>query len=464
MTKPIHHIAIFGASPDAPLAALFLKRKLNNFCPRVTLIKPNSEAGSMVFSTTPTLRSLHAELKIPEPSFVKQTKAEINLGTEFSGFTQQQRPSIYTPQAYGFMMENRRFQYLFKQLLCNNSNESIEDYNLTAVMARLGRFSPPSNKADSLFSNIDYGYSVHQTMYTSFLESLCLKDSIEIHNSDIRNVDLDSHGAINELYLQEGTTVSADFYFDCSFGQLLHKAVSSESTIEDSYPFELIEQRVFTQFVQTKPYSRVEATQNQLILCSDHDKSCFTQSFKLAEDEPQQPSEGFWFEPKPWKRNCITLGPASVRRIESVIGDIELSYHSLNTFMALWPRTKFFEIESRTYNKIISTKYRKTLDLDQFLIAIAFNKQDFLPESVRQRLNAFCYNASSMKEDDSVLTEQQWSALFYSLGYVPKYVDVSVKDINTDTLSQQFRQFKETLKQAAESLPSYESFTQKVHY
>ena len=168
------NVNIIGDKVSGKLAALFILQEYKNLSPTVTLYDtaqhlPPGLALSNDFS------QLLKKLRISEPIFTQYTGACPLLGIEYSltrGVSGRDEPYIFP-----FSINNLKFSQieLHQHLLKHNldaSNIRYNELNIAACLAKKGRFTPASGKANSAFADIQYGFSLQ----TQSLESLLARE------------------------------------------------------------------------------------------------------------------------------------------------------------------------------------------------------------------------------------------------------------------------------------------------
>src|SRR5688572_24240898 len=190
-------VIIVGNGYVPYLIALCIQKR---FALELVIVDIGEPSQPELIQSLGSMKDFHSYLKLPEADFVKKTKAEINLGFDYSGFHEYSDTpkttanEIFCDAQYGFNLNNRRFHHLFNKLKQIQPDEKLEDYCLSAKLARAGRFTPPSPKAKSLYASIRYGYRLTSDAYAAFLKSQLSASNTVFVSSNVEFVRVDHNG------------------------------------------------------------------------------------------------------------------------------------------------------------------------------------------------------------------------------------------------------------------------------
>ena len=142
INKNPQEVVIVGNGYLPYLIALCIQKKFRHSTPKLLIVDLGRPSQPELLQSLGSMKLFHADLELSEVDFVKRTQAEINLGFDYSGFAEAKGAEIFTDTQYGFDLQNRRFSYLFNKLKQTQPDEILENYCLSAKMARIGRFTP----------------------------------------------------------------------------------------------------------------------------------------------------------------------------------------------------------------------------------------------------------------------------------------------------------------------------------
>ncbi len=481
----MQRLVIVGNGYFPYLAAIFLRRKLKQRCPALSLVDLDQSDSPKLIQSLSSMRGFHGELKLPEVEFVKKTRAEMNLGFRYTGFSRTSSsklgPVSSAPQGlfvdaqYGFNLEGRRFHYLYRKLLEQAPGERYADYCLSAQLAEQGHFTPPSPNANSIYSTINYGYRLTQSSYKAYLASQLSPSDVSICHTQVESLHLNAGGFVEGLQLSDGARIDGDFFIDASAERVVKAGIGDpkSTTFESIYPENLNLGLKLSQQIadDSRAYGKLSASSAGLELSSSIGSSEYLHTIvPLARAEGNtggattevRPLKG-QVDNSPWLKNCVTMGEAFTDRLPIFIDNSHLHQNSLSRLLDMWPRTPSMEQESLYYNRSSLTEFDQALELDVLHLATAFARPDYLSEPMTYKRRAFLDTGKVVYYESELLQEEQWPALFYALGLVPRCVDLSVAHCKPVWVAQELNKIKSTLSKAAVAAPNYSKFLRSAH-
>src|SRR5690606_31314475 len=92
---------------------------------------------------------------------------------------------------------------------------AFDDFCINAQLAKLRRFVPRSDKPNSAYAQVHYGYKLLSENYADYLRSRLDSRTTTI-KAKIENISLKNSGYIDNVYLSNGQRITADLFIDCS--------------------------------------------------------------------------------------------------------------------------------------------------------------------------------------------------------------------------------------------------------
>lgn len=455
-------IAIVGNGYAPYLIALFLRKNLQTVSPEIVVVDQGESANDTLLCTLGETRLFHAELGLSEVEFVRKTRAEVNLGFDFSGFNGQSS-QMFSDAQYGFDLDNRRFHYLFRRLKERFPDEVIERYCLSACLARAERFTPPSNNPRSVYNMVGYGYRVPASSYREFLQTK-LPDGIIVKHGSVESVELTDDGRAKTLLLKAGETVSGDLFIDASCSRVVKNAVDRSSDLRRVVTGVSIDaSATATDAAHCLPYSTICNRGSELVLAGFYGGRQYTTTFSLSSETADDARGALFFDASPWVKNCVAMAAALTDRVPTLIDNSHVLQGSLARLIDLWPRTDNMHEEAKAFNSRSLIELRHVLDVDRLILGEALAAPELMSATMRYKRTVFQQSGKVVYYENEVLHQQQWPALFYCLGVEPEAVDLSVGLCDESWLENELLKIKSTFGKAANAAPRYHDFIQKAH-
>lgn len=242
--KPIKRIAILGGGMTGWTVAAALANGLRGMDIEIALIDSPTQTELDLHSeaSTPACVAFHQLLGISEQDLVMKTGASFLLATEFNGWADQQQQYFMPFNGHGFMLNRIEFSHYATSHYLGGKPLNYDDYSLSAIAAKMGRFCHPSMQEASLFSTLSYGLTLNTQAYAEYLSRLALDLGVTRINAEANTVKLEVDGNIDSIslvnilpgnckdWVNSDSALSADLFIDCSgiTAQLIEKTLQVE--------------------------------------------------------------------------------------------------------------------------------------------------------------------------------------------------------------------------------------------
>jgi tryptophan halogenase len=370
MTEPYHYVVVGGGSAGM-ICATYLKAYWRNNA-KVSIIYDHKNPGIGVGeSLTPIFYNYLNYVGITRNELVQNVNATVKLGLKFKNWMNDDKYFFHN----FFCKPEANLTYPLEYI-----HEIVTDqYNLGNA------YGPHMLENCRIPSNVQATQSLHidATLFSKYVEDK-FKNLINIIDGVITHVNVDEAG-INNLVLEDGRTISGDFYIDASgFQAILMKRLENEwIDMSEWLPVNrCIPNPLPWVFDKQPPYTTSEATEDGWILqvplsnrwgtgylySSDFlsDERAFEKFEKFLNKNYNSTlnntskvlkfKSGYW--KNQWVKNCICVGLSSGFAEPLEATNIHHTVDQITTFVNHHNATTLISpLSIKNYNKIMSGFY-----------------------------------------------------------------------------------------------------------
>lgn len=492
---PIRKVLIVGGGTAGWMAAAALAR-LGSAGVEVALVE-SDEIGSIGVgeATIPPIQSFNAMVGLDEREFVQRTNATFKLGIEFVDWLKPGSGYIHPFGRFGADLDGVSFHQFWLKQRSNPRTAPLENYNICALAARLGRFSPPSPDPRSVLSSLTYAYHFDAGQYAALLREHSERRGVARTEGIVVDTLLRAEdGFVEAVVLADGRRLDADLFIDCSGfrGLLIEQAL--ESGFEDWSHWLPCDRAIAIPCASPGPplpYTRATALgagwqwriplQHRMgtgyVYSSAHirDEDAAATAAARAPGEPLSEPRQIRFKAgrrrKLWSRNVVALGLASgfLEPLEST--SIHLVQAGVSKLLAMFPDQSFNPVLEAEYNRLshlqleqirdfIILHYKATERGDtEFWRAVAAMP---VPDSLQRKIDLFRESGRIFRHEDELFSEASWLAVLIGQGVMPRRHDPLADTIPADEVQVTLERMAQYMRSAAESLPSHPDYLARL--
>jgi tryptophan halogenase len=484
-------ILIVGGGTAGWMAASALSRMFGHCCD-IKLVE--SEAIGTVGvgeATIPPIRNFNNVLGVSEADLLEKTKATYKLGIEFKDWGQIGDSYFHPFGVHGASLGARYLHHFWLKLRSNGDQTPLEEYSICAMAAKMGKCGSASANPKSVLAAFGSAYHFDAALYAKFLRSYAEMRRVQRVEGKVIDVQLrPEDGFIKSVQLDNGETLEADLFIDCSGfrGLLIEGAL--ETGYEDWSHWLPCDRAVAVpceKVAPALPYTRSTArsagwqwriplqhrTGNGLVYCSEHmnDEQAVELLLSELDGSPMADPNLLRFKTgvrkKAWVKNCVALGLASgfMEPLEST--SIHLIQSGITRLLDFFPGKDFDQANIDEYNRVSRIEYEEIRD---FLIlhycATERTDSEFwnycrtmdIPETLKHRINLFAGYGRMPPRALDLFTNTSWIAVFMGQGIIPQKYDPLVDAHETSATQQRMEQARMQILQMASNLPSHEHY------
>ena len=485
---PIRSILIVGGGTAGWMSAAALSR-LKASGIEIALIE-SEDIGTIGVgeATIPPIRNFNDMLGIDEDEFVRRTMGTFKLGIEFVDWTRIGHRYLHPFGVFGADIEGVNFHQFWLKLNSRGETGALEDYNLCAVAAKLGRFQRPVADPRSVLSTLNYAFHFDASLYAAFLREHAEARGVIRHEGKVTEVGLRGEdGFVDGVVLDDGRRMEADLFIDCSGfrGLLIEQALH---TGYDDWTRWLPCDRAVAVPSESDggllPYTRSTALsagwQWHIPLQHRTGTGYVYSSTYISDDEAARTAIDMLETPqlgdprfirftagrrrKFWNRNVVALGLASgfLEPLEST--SIHLVQAGISKLLAMLPDRRFNSVLEAEYNRlshlqleqirdfiILHYKANERGDSDFWRAAAAMD----IPDSLAAKIELFRESGRIFRYEDELFSHSSWLAVLLGQNVMPRRWDPLTDAIPNEQVRALMSRMAKFILSAAEAMPCH---------
>ncbi|WP_421418335.1 tryptophan halogenase family protein [Pseudoalteromonas lipolytica] len=482
------HVVIAGGGTAGWMAAAALAKLLGNEI-TITLIE-SDEIGTVGVgeATIPPIRTFHKLLGIDEQCFMTQTQATFKLGISFENWHKPNSDYIHSFGMTGKECWAGEFHHFWLHAQNQGVKDDFGDYCYELQAAKHGKFG--FNKQNP----INYAFHLDANRYALFLRDFAEQHSVKRIEGKIEHINKSAtNGFIESVTLKNGTTVSGDFFIDCTGfkGLLIEQAL--HTGFEDWSHLLPCDSAVAVQTTgsdEILPYTRSIAHQsgwqwqiplqnrtgNGLVYCSryltDADATHLLLNNISGEilTDPKVIKFKTGRRLKGWNKNCLALGLASgfLEPLEST--SIHLIMTGIIRFIRLFPFTHISQHAIDEYNKQLKSELESIRDF----IVLHYRVTDRddsefwrhcktmeITQTLSHKIALFKQTGRVFLDDGDIFRVDSWVQVMLGQGIKPQQYHHVASLMSEQELMQFLHGIKQQIAHRLAQLPNHKEFVSK---
>jgi tryptophan halogenase len=216
--RRIRKVVILGGGTAGWMTAAALAKVNSPPQFEVTLIE-SDEIGIIGVgeATIPTIHWFNRLVDLNEADFLRETRATYKLGIEFVGWNGADSRYFHPFGRYGGPSDQQMFFHRWIRANLAGDSASHQDYSLTTVAAMAGKFGPPANDPNSIFSTLGCAYHFDAGLYAAYLRRYAEARGVTRVEGKLEAIAQDPEtGFVTSLTTQRGDVLEGDLFIDCS--------------------------------------------------------------------------------------------------------------------------------------------------------------------------------------------------------------------------------------------------------
>ncbi|MXP29554.1 tryptophan halogenase [Porphyrobacter algicida] len=492
---PIKRILIAGGGSSGWMTAALLSKLFQGLYEIVLVESDAIGTIGVGEATIPAIKKYNELLGLDENAFMASTQASFKMGIQFVDWWRKGESYIH---GFGVIGQNLEWlgchQYWLKARATGHVRY-FADYSINTAAALQNKFlRAQTQMGESPLSHIVHAFHFDASLFARFLSNFAQQRGVHRREGRIVDVNLRSDGYIESVTLEDGETVAADLFIDCSgFRSLLLGQALSVPFDDWSHwlPCDRAIAVPSDRAVNFTPYTRATAhgagwqwriplqhrTGNGLVYSSRHiaDEDAENLLLSNLDSAPRTDPRRIAFKAgkrkELWRKNCIAIGLAGgfLEPLEST--SLHLVQSAIIRLVKLLPDRNFDPATIAEFNRQSDFEYERIRD---FIVlhyaATQRNDTEFwnycrtmdLPDTLQRKIDLWMGNGRIFREDDELFAEESWIQVFIGQGLIPRGYDPMVDMKKDDDVTRYLDDIAMVIGKCVNVMPTHEDYVAKT--
>jgi tryptophan halogenase len=494
-SAPIRKVVIVGGGTAGWMAAAALARLVPAGLSIALVESEDIGTVGVGEATIPSLLDFLRMLDIDEDDFVRATGATFKLGIEFVDWRTLGTRYMHPFGTYGRDVGGVGFAHIWRRQSrfpgAGGAVGDLEDYCLSAVAARLGRFTRPSSNPASVLASLAYAFHFDAGLFAGYLRALAERSGVRRLEGRVTAVETaPDDGRITHVVLADGRRLDGELFVDCSgFRSLLlgdalgvpfvdwqHWLPNDRALAVPSAPVQ-----------SPPPFTRATAGRSGWrwrIPLQHRTGNGHVYASAFMEDETAQaellaglaePAIGdvrqlrftAGVRARLWERNCVAIGLSGgfLEPLEST--SIHLIQTGVARLLGLFPDAGFAAADRDEYNRVMQREFAQVRD---FIIlhykATERNDSPYwqhlrsmaVPDTLAARIALWHEKGRVSQNGGELFTSHSWTAVLHGQAQSPHAIDPLTAMLPADESGRFLAHLRDVIGKTALAMPVHADF------
>ena len=484
---PIRSVVVAGGGMVAWGCAAAIKRQLPAL--EVTVIPLPVAPGALadrIASTLPSILDFHRDIGLGDNDPIVLANSGFRVGTLFEGWVDGQGDYAHVYDRYGQPFGTTSFHNHWVRAARLGRMAPFDAHAPAAAMARAGRFLlPEHHAAGSPLAGFGFGLALDIVSYTAMLRAYAQHIGARERSGAVAGVRLcGEDGFIEALALDDGSTIAADLFIDCTgpaallrseldqkfedWGQWLScdRILIAEAGVTEGQPLDrAIAHPAGWRWLAANP----GRTSHGLVYSSAHlsdGKAARTLrgSAGVEAGAPIVIRQGR--RPEPWLRNCVAIGDSAITLEPLEWTNLHLAHNAIDRLVAMLPDRDCAPVELWDFNRQCAAETDRLRDFLVLHYIASRRTEPFWrdlratppPASLAHSLSLFAERGRLPFYEDETFTRDSWLAVLIGQGVLPRRNDPLIDTTPPEQSDRAMAAMREGLAAIVPTLPTYATF------
>ena len=492
---PLRSICIVGGGTAGWSAAALLARVLRGSGCRITLVEssaiPTVGVGE---ATIPPIFDFLRNIGADEVEFIRRCQATFKLGIQFRDWLHRDHAYWHPFGNLGVTINQRPFHHYYCRNLAQGHGESLADLCPSVALAEHGKFAFPSPDGNWPGGAVAYALHFDAGLVAAFLREHAEAAGVERLDRRIVGATRGEGERIAAVQFDDGETLAADFYIDCSGFRGLLVEETLNAGFEDWKRWLPCDSAIAAPTAaqqQRAPYTVATArsagwqwriplqhrTGNGLVYASDFvsDADAHEELLSGLDGEPLADARVLRFtaglRKRAWVGNCLAIGLSAgfLEPLEST--SIHLIHTGLNRLLDLFPDRGFDPALADAYNRDVWREYAHIRDF--LLLHYVPNRREGepfwdhmrgldLPDTLAEKIELFTRTGRIMSKQRELFSDISWFYVMHGMGLEPAAIDPLVDVAPSAEVRKVIDQLSGAMKAFRSAAPTHDAILERL--
>jgi tryptophan halogenase len=465
-----------------------LNRKLGGQCSIHVVDTPAPMSAGHAEATLPSVFELLRFLGIDQNEFVDKTQSTYSLGTRFHDWSAPGEVFWHPFGVFGAQIERRPFYHFWHKARAQGLKLRADLFSQEISFGQANRFIFPTNTM-GVAPQLRYALHVDGAMYARFLRAVAERGGVIRLERKVVSATRRDDGSLDELKFEDGGTLRADLFIDCTGSRALLLGEFLGTTWQDwsawlpcdrlvSVPGALADLR--PPYVQNT--ARSAGWQWRMALQQVVSHGLVYASAHLGDDEARQALLSGVNEPlaEPrvsglasgrrehfWQGNVVALGAAAGKIDPLAAADHHLTTNAVFNLLDHFPDRQFDPANIASYNEIIGDEFERIRDFT--LLHYRLSRRDDspfwrgfaereIPVTVARRIEMYRAAGRIVLRQPELFSELDWFWILEGMGVVPRDYDPLVDTVDYEQVQRLMLAITQKVTADTAAAPTHDSF------
>jgi len=489
--RRIRDIVIVGGGTAGWMAAAALSRSLEGLGIRIRLIE-SAQIGTVGVgeATIPPLMDFIRQLGLDEAKLLQDVRGTYKLGIGYRDWTHPGHFYFHPFGPTGPGIGNVPFPAYWLKMFLEGKAAPLEEYSIQSVAALRGRFMRPVHAPNTPLNKVTYALHFDASRFARHLRSFADTRGVRRTEAEVRCVTMrPGDGLVESVTLEDGETISADLFIDCTGfrGLLIEQAL--ETGYEDWSRWLPCDRALVVHsesVAPPDPYTLVTAREagwqwriplqqrngNGYVYSGDFSSDEVARTTLLSNIDSRIVNEpmALRFTPgrrrKAWNRNVVALGLAAgfLEPLEAT--GIHLIQRGIAMLLKFFPDRDFASADIERYNRMLELEFSRVRDFllmhytqtDRSGSFWEYCRSITLTESLREKIELFRSHGRILREETELFPVISWLSVMVGQNIIPRRYDPLVDCIDPRKIESKLHELRAAVAGCVAGMPSHWDF------